>query len=246
MKPTVIFSLFVLLGDVEPWECIFLTYGNYRWWECGWVNSYGLHTLLIYFRSCSASWIYLTTSRRKGMHELGSTYLKYPFLRFIAMLHAVIFAKNLAPCLSHSKHPKWSTRLSPRFSHPHCCKFLEGKNWTWHLFYCLAQSKVQRRWSITIFNLKYFIFWKRKLKSKRWFSNLLFIRIIKESLSKIQLCEGYCADILLQKVYGGAHTFSFLISILGDSVAGGLKLRNDAHKYEVICLGSANTARSQA
>ena len=166
MKPTVIFSLFVLLGDVEPWECIFLTYGNYRWWECGWVNSYGLHTLLIYFRSCSASWIYLTTSRRKGMHELGSTYLKYPFLRFIAMLHAVIFAKNLAPCLSHSKHPKWSTRLSPRFSHPHCCKFLEGKNWTWHLFYCLAQSKVQRRWSITIFNLKYFIFWKRKLKSK--------------------------------------------------------------------------------
>ena len=77
------------------------------------------------------------------------------------------------------------------------------------------------------------------------FSNFLYMGIIKRSLSKIQVYGGYSADILLQLFQGGAHKLSFLISILGDSVVGGLKLRNIARQYEMISLNSLNTAGNQ-
>ena len=77
------------------------------------------------------------------------------------------------------------------------------------------------------------------------FSNFLYMEIIKGSLSKIQIYGGYSADILFQLFQGGAHKISFLISILSDSVVGGLKLRNSAWQYEMICLNSLNTAGNQ-
>ena len=77
------------------------------------------------------------------------------------------------------------------------------------------------------------------------FSNFLYMEIIKGSLSKIQIYGGYSADLLFQLFQGGAHKISFLISILSDSVVGGLKLRNSAWQYEMICLNSLNTAGNQ-
>ena len=78
------------------------------------------------------------------------------------------------------------------------------------------------------------------------FSNfLLYMGIIKGNLSKIQVYGGYSVDILLQLFQGGAHKLSFLIRILGDSVVGGLKLRNSARQYEMISLNSLNTAGNQ-